>query len=76
MNSENPIWAMLDLVALATVADVAPLRGETPRGGTVRAPCGFALLFPGPAVGDDSDPSPHPASISTVRISNGGARGA
>jgi len=26
--SENPIWAMLDLVALATVADVAPLRGE------------------------------------------------
>jgi single-stranded-DNA-specific exonuclease len=26
--NENPIWAMLDLVALATVADVAPLRGE------------------------------------------------
>ncbi|MEX2110661.1 MAG: single-stranded-DNA-specific exonuclease RecJ [Gemmatimonadaceae bacterium] len=27
-QSENVIWAMLDLVALATVADVAPLRGE------------------------------------------------
>jgi len=27
-QSENFIWAMLDLVALATVADVAPLRGE------------------------------------------------
>ena len=26
--NENFIWAMLDLVALATVADVAPLRGE------------------------------------------------
>lgn len=26
--SEGPIYAMLDLVALATVADVAPLRGE------------------------------------------------
>jgi len=26
--NENPVWAMLDLVALATVADVAPLRGE------------------------------------------------
>ena len=26
--NENPIWAMLDLVALATIADVAPLRGE------------------------------------------------
>src|SRR6185437_12446582 len=26
--SDNFIWAMLDLVALATVADVAPLRGE------------------------------------------------
>ena len=26
--SENPVWAMLDLVALATIADVAPLRGE------------------------------------------------
>jgi single-stranded-DNA-specific exonuclease len=26
--NENPIWGMLDLVALATVADVAPLRGE------------------------------------------------
>ncbi|MFL5572760.1 MAG: single-stranded-DNA-specific exonuclease RecJ [Gemmatimonadaceae bacterium] len=27
-GNENFIWAMLDLVALATVADVAPLRGE------------------------------------------------
>jgi single-stranded-DNA-specific exonuclease len=27
-KNENFIWAMLDLVALATVADVAPLRGE------------------------------------------------
>lgn len=27
-GNENIIWAMLDLVALATVADVAPLRGE------------------------------------------------
>lgn len=27
-QNENFIWAMLDLVALATVADVAPLRGE------------------------------------------------
>ena len=27
-KNENVIWAMLDLVALATVADVAPLRGE------------------------------------------------
>ncbi|HEV2016872.1 MAG TPA: single-stranded-DNA-specific exonuclease RecJ [Gemmatimonadaceae bacterium] len=27
-KSENFIWGMLDLVALATVADVAPLRGE------------------------------------------------
>ena len=26
--SDNFVWAMLDLVALATVADVAPLRGE------------------------------------------------
>ncbi|HEV7387082.1 MAG TPA: single-stranded-DNA-specific exonuclease RecJ [Gemmatimonadaceae bacterium] len=26
--NENFVWAMLDLVALATVADVAPLRGE------------------------------------------------
>src|SRR5437867_10682306 len=26
--NENFIWAMLDLVALATIADVAPLRGE------------------------------------------------
>ena len=26
--SENPIFGMLDLVALATVADIAPLRGE------------------------------------------------
>jgi single-stranded-DNA-specific exonuclease len=26
--SENPIFGMLDLVALATIADVAPLRGE------------------------------------------------
>ena len=26
--NENPIYGMLDLVALATVADVAPLRGE------------------------------------------------
>jgi single-stranded-DNA-specific exonuclease len=27
-KNENFVWAMLDLVALATVADVAPLRGE------------------------------------------------
>ena len=27
-KNENFIWAMMDLVALATVADVAPLRGE------------------------------------------------
>ncbi|MFL5551938.1 MAG: single-stranded-DNA-specific exonuclease RecJ [Gemmatimonadaceae bacterium] len=27
-GNENLVWAMLDLVALATVADVAPLRGE------------------------------------------------
>jgi single-stranded-DNA-specific exonuclease len=27
-KNENVVWAMLDLVALATVADVAPLRGE------------------------------------------------
>jgi single-stranded-DNA-specific exonuclease len=27
-KKENYVWAMLDLVALATVADVAPLRGE------------------------------------------------
>src|SRR6266550_3461976 len=27
-GNENFVWAMLDLVALATVADVAPLRGE------------------------------------------------
>lgn len=27
-DNENRIWAMLDLVALATVADVVPLRGE------------------------------------------------
>jgi len=27
-RSDNFIWAMLDLVALATIADVAPLRGE------------------------------------------------
>jgi single-stranded-DNA-specific exonuclease len=27
-TSDNFVWAMLDLVALATVADVAPLRGE------------------------------------------------
>ena len=27
-KNENLVWAMLDLVALATVADVAPLRGE------------------------------------------------
>jgi single-stranded-DNA-specific exonuclease len=27
-KNENSIWAMMDLVALATVADVAPLRGE------------------------------------------------
>src|SRR2546421_11226604 len=27
-KNENFIWGMLDLVALATVADVAPLRGE------------------------------------------------
>jgi len=27
-KSDNFIWAMMDLVALATVADVAPLRGE------------------------------------------------
>lgn len=27
-QNENFIWAMMDLVALATVADVAPLRGE------------------------------------------------
>jgi single-stranded-DNA-specific exonuclease len=26
--SDNFVWAMLDLVALATIADVAPLRGE------------------------------------------------
>ncbi|GAC1457432.1 MAG: single-stranded-DNA-specific exonuclease RecJ [Gemmatimonadaceae bacterium] len=26
--NENFVWAMLDLVALATIADVAPLRGE------------------------------------------------
>jgi len=26
--SDNPIYAMLDLVALATIADIAPLRGE------------------------------------------------
>ena len=26
--SENPIYGMLDLVALATIADIAPLRGE------------------------------------------------
>ena len=26
--SENPVFSMLDLVALATIADVAPLRGE------------------------------------------------
>ena len=26
--SENPVYAMLDLVALATIADIAPLRGE------------------------------------------------
>ena len=26
--SENFVWAMLDLVALATIADIAPLRGE------------------------------------------------
>ena len=26
--SENPVYGMLDLVALATIADVAPLRGE------------------------------------------------
>src|SRR5712675_1282045 len=27
-GNENLVWAMLDLVALATIADVAPLRGE------------------------------------------------
>ena len=27
-SSENPVFGMLDLVALATIADVAPLRGE------------------------------------------------
>ncbi len=27
-KNENVVWSMLDLVALATVADVAPLRGE------------------------------------------------
>jgi single-stranded-DNA-specific exonuclease len=27
-GNENRVWGMLDLVALATVADVAPLRGE------------------------------------------------
>ena len=27
-KNENFVWAMMDLVALATVADVAPLRGE------------------------------------------------
>jgi single-stranded-DNA-specific exonuclease len=27
-GNENKVWGMLDLVALATVADVAPLRGE------------------------------------------------
>jgi single-stranded-DNA-specific exonuclease len=27
-KNENFIWAMMDLVALATIADVAPLRGE------------------------------------------------
>jgi single-stranded-DNA-specific exonuclease len=27
-ENENRVWGMLDLVALATVADVAPLRGE------------------------------------------------
>ena len=26
--SENPVYGMLDLVALATIADIAPLRGE------------------------------------------------
>jgi len=39
-RSPNPIYNMIDLVALATIADVAPLRGEN----RVLARCGLRVL--------------------------------